>query len=80
MRRIAIVFYAIVRWGNNISVDDRNRIEMRVKKVGSMNGRPLDSLACVMEVRTRRKVICPVITTGQTPIEGSRQSDCPCSS
>ena len=47
MRRIAIVFYAIVRWGNNISVDDRNRIEMRVKKVGSMNGRPLDSLACV---------------------------------
>ena len=53
----SVLFYAAVCWGGNMSKRDTGRLDMLVRKAGSVVGQNLDSLGTVVERRMWSKLL-----------------------
>ena len=65
----SILFYAVVCWGNSITVDDRNRIKKLLKKAGSIIGIAPESLETTMGKRMEKKLDA-IFNNNEHPLYG----------
>lgn len=52
----SVLFYAVVCWGGNMTLEDRNKLNKLIKKAGSITGICLSTVEQILEERVMRKV------------------------